>query len=173
MIFVIITGSIIGFRSGWPGYSIPDGYFPFGVNGMLAGSATVFFAYIGFDAVASTAEEVKNPQRDLPLGIGIALSLCCVLYMLVSVVIVGLVPYYAMDPDTPISSAFSSHGMQWAVYIITAGAITALCATLLGSMLPQVSSLQLGQIVDDSDGIPLQLFSDHESPFLPRTCKNM
>lgn len=58
-------------------------------------------------------------------------------------------------------------------YIITAGAITALCATLLGSMLPQVSSLQLGQIVDDSDGIPLQLFSDHESPFLPRTCKNM
>ncbi|CAN6439887.1 unnamed protein product [Victoria cruziana] len=137
MIFVIITGSIIGFRSGWPGYSIPDGYFPFGVNGMLAGSATVFFAYIGFDAVASTAEEVKNPQRDLPLGIGIALSLCCVLYMLVSVVIVGLVPYYAMDPDTPISSAFSSHGMQWAVYIITAGAITALCATLLGSMLPQ------------------------------------
>lgn len=58
--------------------------------------------------------QVKNPQRDLPLGIGAALSICCSLYMLVSVVIVGLVPYYAMDPDTPISSAFADHGMQWA-----------------------------------------------------------
>jgi amino acid transporter len=58
--------------------------------------------------------QVKNPQRDLPLGIGLSLSICCSLYMLVSVVIVGLVPYYAMDPDTPISSAFSVHGMQWA-----------------------------------------------------------
>lgn len=111
---------------------------------MLAGSATVFFAYIGFDTVASAAEEVchpkchfykycrdvltrvefelclhvfrkvKNPQRDLPLGIGAALSICCALYMLVSIVIVGLVPYHAMDPDTPISTAFASHGMQWA-----------------------------------------------------------
>ena len=81
---------------------------------MLAGASTVFFSYIGFDSVASTAEEVKNPQRDLPLGIGAALSICCMLYMLVSAVIVGLVPYYAMDPDTPISSAFASHGIQWA-----------------------------------------------------------
>lgn len=57
---------------------------------------------------------MKNPQRDLPLGIGTALSICCALYMLVSIVIVGLVPYYEMDPDTPISSAFASHGMHWA-----------------------------------------------------------
>ncbi|KAJ4978260.1 hypothetical protein NE237_009040 [Protea cynaroides] len=137
MIFVIIAGGYLGFQTGWVGYAIPNGYFPYGVNGMLAGSATVFFSYIGFDSVASTAEEVKNPQRDLPLGIGIALSICCILYMLVSVVIVGLVPFYAMDPDTPISSAFASHGMQWAVYITTAGAVTALCSTLMGSILPQ------------------------------------
>jgi len=113
---------------------------------MFAGSATVFFAFIGFDSVASAAEEVnlgiyfivfffsffpfqatstnkgilirgqvKNPQRDLPIGIGLALFLCCSVYMMVSIVIVGLVPYYAMDPDTPISSAFASHDMQWAV----------------------------------------------------------
>ncbi|KAB1223317.1 Cationic amino acid transporter 2, vacuolar [Morella rubra] len=137
MIFVITAGSYLGFKTGWVGYELPTGYFPFGVDGMLAGSATVFFAYIGFDSVASTAEEVKNPQRDLPLGIGASLFICCALYMMVSVVIVGLVPYYAMDPDTPISSAFASHGMQWAAYIITAGAITALCSTLLGSLLPQ------------------------------------
>ncbi|XP_011624287.1 cationic amino acid transporter 2, vacuolar isoform X2 [Amborella trichopoda] len=139
MVFVIIAGGYLGFRNGWVGYSLPSGYFPFGFNGMLAGSATVFFSYIGFDTVASAAEEVKNPQRDLPLGIGLALAICCVLYMLVSAVIVGLVPYYAMDPDTPISSAFASQGMQWASYIITAGAVTALCANLMGSILPQVS----------------------------------
>ncbi|CAN1246214.1 Cationic amino acid transporter 2, vacuolar [Linum grandiflorum] len=137
MLFVIVAGTYLGFQTGWAGYELPTGYFPFGVDGVLAGSATVFFAYIGFDSVASTAEEVKNPQRDLPMGIGFALSICCSLYMLVSIVVVGLVPYYAMDPDTPISSAFASHGMQWAAYIITAGAVMALCSTLMGSILPQ------------------------------------
>ncbi|KAH7855840.1 hypothetical protein Vadar_029585 [Vaccinium darrowii] len=137
MVLIIICGTYLGFKTGWEGYGLPSGYFPFGVNGMLSGSATVFFSYIGFDAVTSTAEEVKNPQRDLPLGIGIALSLCCILYMLASAVIVGLVPYYALDPDTPISSAFASYGMGWAVYIITTGAVTALCSSLMGSLLPQ------------------------------------
>ncbi|XP_010909913.1 cationic amino acid transporter 2, vacuolar [Elaeis guineensis] len=137
MLFVIIVGGYIGFQTGWVGYTVASGYFPYGVNGMLAGSATVFFAYIGFDSVASTAEEVKNPQRDLPWGIGTALSICCLLYMMVSVVIVGLVPYFALDPDTPISSAFARHGMQWAMYIVTTGAVLALCSTLMGSLLPQ------------------------------------
>ncbi|CAH9089406.1 unnamed protein product [Cuscuta epithymum] len=137
LVFVIIAGGYLGFKTGWPGYELPVGYFPYGVNGMLAGASTVFFSYVGFDTVASTSEEVKNPQRDLPLGIGLALMICCMLYMLVSAVIVGLVPYYAMDPDTPISSAFGSHGIKWAVYIITMGACTALCSTLMGSILPQ------------------------------------
>ncbi|KAL1548826.1 Carnitine O-acetyltransferase mitochondrial [Salvia divinorum] len=137
MIFVIVAGGYLGFKTGWPGYQLQSGYFPFGADGMLAGASTVFFSYIGFDSVASTAEEVKNPQRDLPMGIGLALSICCALYMLVSAVIVGLVPYFAMDPDTPISSAFTSHGCNWAAYIVTIGACTALCSTLMGSILPQ------------------------------------
>ncbi|MBA0742265.1 hypothetical protein Gogos_015339 [Gossypium gossypioides] len=156
MIFVIVVGGYLGYNSGWAGYKLPTGYFPFGVDGMLAGSATVFFAYIGFDSVASTAEEVKNPQRDLPLGIATALSICCGLYMLVSIVIVGLVPYYAMDPDTPISSAFASHGMQWAAYIITIGAVTALCSTLMGSLLPQPRIL----LAMARDGLLPSFFSD-------------
>lgn len=60
---------------------------------------------------------MRNPQRDLPLGIGISLLICAMLYMLVSAVIVGLVPYYALDADTPISSAFASYGIDWAVYV--------------------------------------------------------
>uniref|UniRef100_A0ACD5W7X3 Uncharacterized protein n=1 Tax=Avena sativa TaxID=4498 RepID=A0ACD5W7X3_AVESA len=137
MLFIICAGGWLGFRNGWPGYNVPKGYFPNGASGVFSGSATLFFAYIGFDAVASTAEEVKNPQRDLPLGMGLTLSLCCFLYMMVSVVIVGLVPYYAMDPDTPISSAFAQYGMEWAVYVISTGAVLALIASLIGAILPQ------------------------------------
>ncbi|KAG6603464.1 Cationic amino acid transporter 2, vacuolar, partial [Cucurbita argyrosperma subsp. sororia] len=156
MMFVIVAGSYLGFKTGWVGYRLPTGYFPYGVDGMLAGSATVFFAYIGFDAVASTAEEVKNPQRDLPVGIASSLSLCCALYMLVSIVIVGLVPYYEMDPDTPISSAFAQNGMQWAAYVVSAGAVTALCSTLLGSILPQPRIL----MAMARDGLLPSFFSD-------------
>lgn len=156
MIFVVAVGGYLGFKSGWPGYDLPVGYFPFGVDGMLAGASTVFFAYIGFDSVASTAEEVKNPQRDLPMGIGLTLSICCTLYMLVSAVIVGLVPYYSMNPDTPISSAFENHGIKWAAYVVTVGACTALCSTLMGSLLPQPRIL----MAMARDGLLPPFFSD-------------
>ncbi|XP_061363864.1 cationic amino acid transporter 2, vacuolar-like isoform X2 [Gastrolobium bilobum] len=156
LIFVIVAGGYLGFKSGWVGYNLPTGYFPFGVDGMLSGSAVVFFAYIGFDAVASTAEEVKNPQRDLPIGIAASLFLCCGMYMMVSIVVIGLVPYYAINPDTPISSAFSDNGMQWAGYIINVGAFTALCAALMGGILPQPRIL----MAMARDGLLPPFFSD-------------
>ncbi|CAN8241715.1 unnamed protein product [Cochlearia groenlandica] len=156
LLVVIVAGSYLGFKTGWAGYQLPTGFFPFGVDGMFAGASTVFFAFIGFDSVASTAEEVKNPQRDLPIGIGLALLLCCSLYMMVSIVIVGLVPYYAMDPDTPISSAFASHDMQWAVYLITLGAVMALCSALMGALLPQPRIL----MAMARDGLLPSIFSD-------------
>ncbi|CAK9236220.1 unnamed protein product [Sphagnum tenellum] len=137
LVFVVLAGSWAGFTSGWEGYHQSQGYLPYGVNGMLGGAATLFFAYIGFDTVASTAEEVKNPQRDLPLGIGFALLICGGLYMLLSAVIVGLVPFNLIDPDTPLSSAFDNHGMPWATFVVAAGAIAALSTTLMGSLLPQ------------------------------------
>ncbi|KAK8963661.1 Cationic amino acid transporter 2, vacuolar [Platanthera guangdongensis] len=156
MLFVIIVGGYICFQSGWVGYSVASGFFPHGVNGMLAGSATVFFAYIGFDIIASTAEEVKNPHRDLPLGIAMSVSICCLLYMMVSIVVVGMVPYFSMDPDTPISSAFVEHGMHWAMYVVSAGAVLALCSTLLGSILPQPRIL----MAMARDGLLPSFFSD-------------
>ncbi|KAL1821157.1 hypothetical protein ACET3Z_016026 [Daucus carota] len=137
LVFILIAGGIVGFRTGWKGYQISSGYFPFGINGILSGSAAVFFSYVGFDAVTSTAEEVKNPNRDMPLGIGMSVATCCIFYMLVSSVVVGLVPYNELDPDTPISSAFASYGMGWAVYIISTGTVTSLCAALMGAILPQ------------------------------------
>ncbi|GAV84279.1 LOW QUALITY PROTEIN: AA_permease_2 domain-containing protein, partial [Cephalotus follicularis] len=137
LLFIITAGGYLAFKIGWIGYELPSGYFPFGVNGMLAGSGVVFFSYIGFDSVTSTAEEVKNPHEDMPLGTGIA-SIFYVLYMLVSAVIVGLVPYYALHPDTPIFTAFSTCAMQWPVYILTTGAVTAPCASMMGLILAQV-----------------------------------
>ncbi|BBH06955.1 cationic amino acid transporter 2, partial [Prunus dulcis] len=142
MLFIMIAGGYLGFKTGWVGYETSSGYFPFGINGMFA--------------VTSTVEEVKNPQRDLPLGIGIALFICCILYMFVSFVITGLVPYYALDPDTPISSVFASYGLHWAVYIITTGAITALFASLLGSLLAQPRIL----MAMARDGLLPSFFSD-------------
>ncbi|XP_038699408.1 cationic amino acid transporter 4, vacuolar-like isoform X1 [Tripterygium wilfordii] len=156
LLFIIIAGGCLAFKTGWVGYELPSGYIPFGVNGILSGSAVVFFSYIGFDAITSTAEEVKNPQRDLPIGVGMALFTCCFLYMLVSIVIVGLVPYYALDPDIPISSAFSTYGMHWAAYILTTGAVTALCASLFGSLLAQPRIL----MAMARDGMLPSFFSD-------------
>ncbi|XP_021282592.1 cationic amino acid transporter 4, vacuolar-like isoform X2 [Herrania umbratica] len=156
MLFIIIAGGYLACKTGWAGYELHSGFFPFGINGMLAGSAVVFFSYIGFDAVTAAAEEAKRPLRDLPLGIGMTLSLCCILYMLVSVVIVGLVPYFSLNPDTPISSAFSANGMQWAAYIVTVGAVTALCASLMGSLFPQPRLL----MAMARDGLLPSFFSD-------------
>ncbi|KAK1434973.1 hypothetical protein QVD17_00728 [Tagetes erecta] len=156
LLFIIVAGGYLGFKTQWVGYNIPGGYFPFGFNGVLAGSATCFFSYVGFDAVTSTAEEVVNPQRDLPIGIGVSLFTCCVLYMLVSAVVVGLVPCSALDPDTPIAMAFASYGMNWAVYIVTTGAVTALCAALIGGILPQPRIL----MAMARDGLLPSFFSD-------------
>ena len=81
---------------------------------MLAGAGVVFFAYIGFDAVTTSAEECKNPQRDLPIGIIGSLVISTVLYIGVSIVLVGMVPYDTIDRDAPISAAFGAVGLKWA-----------------------------------------------------------
>ncbi|WOK99008.1 hypothetical protein Cni_G07720 [Canna indica] len=107
----------------------------------VIGWALILEYTIGRSAVAHGIfpNLVKNPQRDLPSGIATALSICCLLYMMVSVV-VGLVPYFAMDPDTPISTAFARNDVKWAVYIITSGAVLALCSDSMGFLLPQHQS---------------------------------
>lgn len=126
------------------------------MSGIFGASATLFYSYVGFDAVASTAEEVMNPKQDLPIGIGLALAICCFLYMLVSAVIVGLVPYFLLNPDTPISSAFASYGMDWAAYVVATGAITSLCSGLIGGILPQPRLL----MAMARDGLLPSFFSD-------------
>lgn len=89
-------------------------YFPYGIEGVLGGAAMVFFSYVGFDAVASTAEEVQQPQRNIPLGIAFSLALCTSLYVAVAAVLVGLLPYKEIQGDTPLLQIFSTPSLAWA-----------------------------------------------------------
>ncbi|KAL5549815.1 hypothetical protein UlMin_005046 [Ulmus minor] len=122
--------------------------------GLYACLDLVCLGFVYIDSLHITTDSIT--LRDLPLGIGAALSICCPIYMLISIVVVGLVPFHAMDPDTPNSSAFSSHGMQWVVYIIIVGVVTALCSTLMGSLLLQPRIL----MAMATDGLLLPFFSE-------------
>ncbi|WP_437287385.1 amino acid permease [Sorangium sp. So ce406] len=105
--------------------------------GMLAGAATIFFAYIGFDAVSNHAEEARRPQRDLPIGIVASLVICTVLYVAVAAVLTGMVPYTELSIDAPVSDAFARVGLPWAQFIISLGAIAGITSVLLVLMLSQ------------------------------------
>jgi APA family basic amino acid/polyamine antiporter len=107
----------------------------FGVGGVLAGAALVFFAYIGFDVVATTAEETKNPQRDLPVGIIASLAICTVLYCAVALVVTGMVPYGDLDPSAALANAFAYHGQAWMATLISAGAVAGLTTVVLTLMI--------------------------------------
>ena len=105
--------------------------------GMLAGAATIFFAYIGFDSVSTHAEEAKNPKRDVPIGIISSLVICTILYIVVSAVLTGMVPYDKINIDAPVSNAFAQVGLTWAQFLVSLGALTGITSVLLVMMLSQ------------------------------------
>ena len=107
----------------------------FGWGGVLAGAALVFFAYIGFDVVATTAEEAKNPQRDLPIGIIASLTICTILYAAVALVVTGMVRYDQLDPKAALANAFAYHGQDWMATLIAAGAVAGLTTVVLTLMI--------------------------------------
>jgi APA family basic amino acid/polyamine antiporter len=111
----------------------------FGFAGVIAGAAVVFFAFIGFDVVATTAEETRNPQRDLPIGILSSLAIVTILYVSVSLVIVGMQNYTAIDPasGSPMSDAFDAVGADWMANVISVGACIGLVAVAMIMMLGQ------------------------------------
>src|SRR5262249_19808465 len=103
--------------------------------GMLAGAAVIFFAYIGFDSVSTHAEEAKRPQRDVPIGIIVSLVLCTVLYMGVTAVLTGMVPYNKLDVNAPVADAFKQNGLTWAQLVISMGAVAGITSVVLVTML--------------------------------------
>ena len=109
----------------------------FGYSGIVRGAAVVFFAYMGFDAVTTAAQEAKNPQRDLPIGILGSLAGCAVLYVLVAIVLTGLVPYAALDVPDPIAVGVDATGLRWLSPLVKLGAIGGLSTVILVGMLAQ------------------------------------
>ncbi|MER5622441.1 amino acid permease [Streptosporangium sp. NPDC002544] len=107
----------------------------YGVLGIFSAAAVVFFAYIGFDVVATAAEETRNPQRDLPIGILSSLGVCTVLYVAVSLVVVGMQPYRQLSEAAPLADAFKAVGQTWAASLISVGALVGLTAVVMILML--------------------------------------
>lgn len=130
-----ITGANYHLPAGGPAGL--GGYFPFGWSGMLGGAAFIFFAYIGFDAVSTTAEEAKNPGRDLPFGIIMSLLVCTILYIIVVAILNGMVPFYKLNVAFPVAFAMNYVGLPWASVVISLGAIAGLTTVLLVMMFGQ------------------------------------
>ncbi|AMO34249.1 amino acid permease [Lysinibacillus sphaericus] len=106
-------------------------FLPFGISGVFSGAALVFFAYLGFDAVSSAAEEVKNPQRNMPIGIIGSLLICTVLYVAVSMVLTGIVPYHALNVSDPVSYVMQLVHQDWIAGIISLGAVVGMMTVIL------------------------------------------
>ena len=151
VLFVISVGAFLVDPSNWEPFA-PYGYTGIsffghtlfgqtGANGaplgMLAGSAIIFFAYIGFDSVSTHAEEARLPRRDVPIGIIASLIICTVLYVAISAILTGMVRYDQIDINAPVAQAFAVKGLPWAQRLIDVGAVTGITSVLLVMMLSQ------------------------------------
>ena len=139
VLFIIGLGFRYVTASNWGGSW--STFAPMGFSGIGAGAAYIFFAYIGFDAVSTTAQEARNPQRDLPLGIIASLVVCTVLYILVAAVLTGMVPWREVNIEAPIARAFLDRGLTGASHIITLGALAGLTSVMLVMLLGQTRVL--------------------------------
>ena len=139
VLFVIALGvryiNIANWGTSWSSYA------PHGFAGIGAGAAYIFFAYIGFDAVSTTAQEAKNPQRDLPIGMIASLAICTILYIAVAGVLTGMVHWQQINIEAPVAVAFLDRGLTTAANIITLGALAGLTSVMLVMLLGQTRVL--------------------------------
>lgn len=125
-------------RANWHPFIPPKtGPGAFGISGIAAGAASVFFAYIGFDAVSTTAQEAKNPQRDMPIGILGSLVICTILYIAVSLTLTGLVNYKALNVPQPVALGIDATGVSWGGILVKIGAVFGLGTVMLVMLLGQ------------------------------------
>lgn len=140
-------------------------FMPFGWNGVFQGAAIVFFAYIGFDSVSTAAEEVKNPQKDLPRGIIASLIVCTVLYIVVAALLTGMVPYTKLNVSAPVALALQLVHQNWAAGLISIGALGGITTVLLVMLYGQTRVFY----AMSRDGLLPKVFSNthpkHKTPY--------
>jgi basic amino acid/polyamine antiporter, APA family len=126
-------------KANWTPFIPPNSgqYGIYGFSGIARGAAVVFFAYIGFDAVSTAAQEAKNPQKDMPVGIMGSLAICTVLYILVSWLLTGVVHYSQLNVAAPVALAIGETGISWGAFLVNAGAIAGLSTVMLVMLLGQ------------------------------------
>lgn len=160
VLFVIALGAKFVNADNW-GHGWSQ-FAPNGLGGIGAGAAYIFFAYIGFDAVSTTAQEAKNPQRDLPIGIIASLLVCTGLYIAVAAVLTGMVPWREINIEAPIARAFMDRGLTTASHVITLGALAGLTSVMLVMLLGQTRVLYSMA----NDGLlPRKFFADIHPKF--------
>ncbi|XP_041959908.1 probable cationic amino acid transporter [Alosa sapidissima] len=131
-VFMMIAGLFFVNGANWD-----EGRFlPFGWSGVMQGAATCFYAFIGFDIIATTGEEAKSPNTSIPYAITASLVTCLTAYVSVSVILTLMVPYTEIDADAPLMEMFALHGFQAAKYIVAIGSIAGLTVSLFGSLFP-------------------------------------
>ena len=135
VLFVLGLGSHYVNRANWG--ADWHSFAPFGMGGIGLAAGLVFFSYIGFDAVSTTAQEAKNPQRDLPIGIILSLLICTLLYIGIAAVLTGMVPWQSINIEAPIVRAFLDYQVGWAANIVTIGSIAGLTSVMLVMLLGQ------------------------------------
>ncbi|CAF3348438.1 unnamed protein product [Rotaria sp. Silwood1] len=112
------------------------GFLPYSFSGVLSGAATCFYAFVGFDLVATTGEETENPRMAIPISICLVLFVCCIVYCAVAAVLTLIVPYYSIRVDASLPDAFDRVGLSHVKIAITLGAITGLTSSIIGSLFP-------------------------------------
>jgi basic amino acid/polyamine antiporter, APA family len=112
-------------------------FMPFGLKGVIAGAAIVFFAYIGFDAISTAAEETKNPQKNMPIGILLSLGICTVLYIIVAALLTGMVSYKELNTPAPVAHALTMVGFRWGSALVSAGAVAGITSVLMVMLMGQ------------------------------------
>lgn len=145
VLFVVIAGSFKIDLHNWQLDPVSDrlpksagsgGFLPFGISGALAGAATCFYSFVGFDIIATTGEEVKNPQKSIPISIIVSLTIIFFAYFGVSCIQTLVWPYYDLNQAAPLPYIFEQVGWPFAKYIITIGALAGLSTALIGAMFP-------------------------------------
>ncbi|XP_010004803.1 PREDICTED: cationic amino acid transporter 4 [Chaetura pelagica] len=155
ILFILIMGFILAQPKNWSAQE--GGFAPYGLSGIMAGTATstCFYAFVGFDVIAASSEEARNPQQAVPRAIAFSLGLATGAYILVSVVLTLMVPWHTLDPDSALADAFYRRGYTWAGFLVATGSICAMNTVLLSNLfsLPRIVYAMA------EDGLFFQVFS--------------